>query len=146
MNKGVLFKIYQDETPSPHLSQSSFYANCKIYFGPYRRDRSLPFVKISKYSSHSVCNTCVQLNNLRRQSRNEEEWRRATDLKNQHRKVIGEARRAVQDQKQSALTCPSDHLFLQVVLAVNLKKFNILKFIFYVFKGTLTSLRLYFTN
>ena len=36
---------------------------------------------------HLVCNVCVSLNTLRRQSKTEAEWQRATDLKNQHMKV-----------------------------------------------------------
>ena len=65
LNKAALFKIYCDETPKDlQLSQASFYRNFGKYFGPGRADRSLPFVKISKYSSHSgkdlkYLNCCV---------------------------------------------------------------------------------------
>ena len=51
---------------------------------------------------------------MRRQCKSESEWKRMTELKNQHRKVFGDARRVVQEDKQSALMCPEDHLFLQI--------------------------------
>ena len=65
-------------------------------------------------TSHSVCNQCVALNTLRRQCKTEDELQRANDLRNQHRKVFGDARIAIQDLKQQALMCPTDHLFCQI--------------------------------
>ena len=56
----------------------------------------------------------MKLNSLRSQCKTEEEFKRATDLKNQHRNVFGEARRVVQDLKQSAIMSPSDNLFIQI--------------------------------
>ena len=120
LNKAKLFNDYQDETPAPHLSQSAFYSNFEKYFGPNRINKNLPFIKISIYSSHSVCNVCVQINTQRRQCRTEEDWRRVTALKNQHKKVFGEARRTVQELKQSSLSCPADNLFLQVLTDLQL--------------------------
>ena len=64
--------------------------------------------------SHSVCNTCISLNTLRRQCRTEAELNRALTLMNQHRKQFGDARLKIQEIKQSSLMCPADHLFIQI--------------------------------
>ena len=114
LKKKVLFKLYREEAPSPHLAQSTFYEYFEIYFGTNRRDKDLPCVRISKYSSHSVCNICVALNNNRRQSKNEADMKIAKDLMNQHKMTFGGAFRKVQEIKQSALSYPTDNLFLQV--------------------------------
>ena len=99
LNKATLFRHYKDECLTPHLSESGFYLNFDVYFGADRVDKSLPHLKISKYSSHSICKTCQCLNNMRRQSKTENDLKRAADLKNQHMKVVGDARRVVQDLK-----------------------------------------------
>ena len=96
------------------MSRSSFYNNFTKYFGEKRIDKKLPFIKISKYSSHSVCNTCVKLNTLQKQAKSEEDWARVTAQKNQHRTLIGDARKSVEDRKQSALMFPSNNLFIQI--------------------------------
>ena len=113
LNKQYLFNLYLDETTAPHLSIAAFYQNFKIHFGFNRSDKILPHVIISKYSSHSICTQCVALNNNRRQARTETELRQATDLRNQHKMVFGEARRTIQEIKQSAISFPEDNLFLQ---------------------------------
>ena len=64
--------------------------------------------------SYSVCNQCVALSTNRQQSRNEAEHKLATDLSNQHKVVVGGSRRRIQEIKQSAVTLPSDNLFIQV--------------------------------
>ena len=114
LRKGVLYKLYIEETHGPHIAQSTFYQYFEIYFGPNRKDRSLPCVRISKYSSHSVCNVCTSLNNHRRQSKSDAEMKVAQDLINQHKQVFGGAFRKIQEVKQSALSRPSDHLLVQV--------------------------------
>ena len=114
LRKGVLYKLYVEESHGPHIAPSTFYQYFEIYFGPNRKDRSLPCVRISKYSSHSVCNVCTSLNNHRRQSKSDAEMKVAQNLINQHKQVFGGAFRKVQEVKQSALSRPSDHLLLQV--------------------------------
>ena len=114
LNKQFLFQLYLKDTCGPHLSESAFYENFKIHFSYNRSNKTLPNVIISKYSSHSICNQCVALNNNRRQAKTETELQVAKDLENQHKLVFGEARRAIQEIKQSAVTFPSDNLFMQV--------------------------------
>ena len=110
LSKKVLYDMYLEETVGPHLAQSTFYEHFKSYFGPNRVDRSLPQVRISKYSSHSVCNICTALNSNKRQSRSESELKIAQEKINNHRIVFGGARRKVDEIIQSAQSFPSDNL------------------------------------
>ena len=110
LNKKVLYDLYLEETVGPHLAQSTFYESFKNYFGPQRIDRSLPQVRISKYSSHSVCNICTILNNNKRQAKSEAELKVAQEKINNHRLVFGGARKKVDEIIQSALSFPADNL------------------------------------
>ena len=83
LRKGALYKIYISECQEPHIAESTFYEYFDLYFGPNRIDKKLPCIRISKYSSHGVCNTCVALNNYRRQCRTELELKIAKGLINQ---------------------------------------------------------------
>jgi hypothetical protein len=114
LNKQSLFHMYLDETNGPHVKQSSFYELFKSKFGPSRVDQTLPWVRISKFSTHSVCSTCVLLNQNIKQCKTEIELEQAKSLKNNHRMNFGLARRKIEEVKQSALSFPSDHLFLQI--------------------------------
>ena len=114
LRKGVLYQMYCEESSGPHIGQSTFYKYFEDYFGPNRKDKSLPCVRISKYSSHSICNTCIALNNNRRQCKSEAELGVAKDLINQHKQIFGGAFRRIQEIKQSALSHPTDHLFVQI--------------------------------
>ena len=113
-NKGYLFNLYSNEAPTPLLSKSAFYQNFDKYFSWNRVDKSLPHVVISKYSSHSVCNQCVAINYYMTQCKTEAQLHIATDLKNQHRMLFGDARKRVEEIKQTAIQFPSENLFIQV--------------------------------
>ena len=89
LTKQSLFQMYLDETPGPHISQTSFYMMFKTTFGHGRQDKSLPWIRISAYSTHSVCSTCVALNRNQKQSKNEKELKQAIDLRNNHRMKFG---------------------------------------------------------
>ena len=114
LNKQALFKMYQYETSGPHISQSSFYGMFKSTFGHHREDKSLPWIRISKYSTHSVCSICIALSGNQKQCKSERELKQALDLKNNHRMNFGLARRKVEELKQSAISFPSDNLFIQI--------------------------------
>ena len=45
LKKNVLFKMYIEETQSPHLRESTFYDHFDHYFGPRRVDKSLPCIR-----------------------------------------------------------------------------------------------------
>ena len=106
--------MYKAETVKPHVSQSTFYSLFKTKFGPRRLDKSLPWIRISKDSTHSVCSTCVALNNAQSQCKTEEELSVIRDLKNNHRMNFGGARKKVEEIRQSAVSFPNDHMFVQI--------------------------------
>ena len=114
LRKGVLYKLYCEDAPEPHIAESTFYKYFEKYFGPSRVFKDLPCICISKDSSHSVCNECVALNNYRRFCKNENELKIAKSLINQHKETFGGAFRKVQEVKQLALSHPTDHCLLQV--------------------------------
>ena len=118
LSKRVLYDIYLNETIGPHLSRSSFYSLFKRKFGAYREDPTLPHIRISKYSSHSVCNTCAALNLYKRQAKNEFELKIAQDKINQHRLVFSGARRKIEDIIQSAITHPADNLGNSLIILI----------------------------
>ena len=114
LNKRVLYDMYLDETTGPHVARSTFYENFRNYFGPRRQDLTLPCVRISKYSSHSVCTICVALNCNKRQCKTEAELRIAKEKINHHKLTFGLARRKIDEIIQSAVSFPSDNLAIQV--------------------------------
>ena len=110
LSKRVLYDMYLNETIGPHLALSSFYALFKKKFGAYRDDPSFSHIRISKYSSHSVCNICAALKSNKRQAKTEFELNVAQEKINQHRLVYTGARKKIEDIIQSALSHPDDNL------------------------------------
>ena len=123
LSKQTLYKMYIDETNGTHISQSSFYELFNSTFGPNRIDKTLPWIRISKYSTHSVCKICVALNTNQRQCKTEAELQANIDAKNRHRENFGQARRKIEEIKQSALSFPKDHLFVQIDSMDNSKSY-----------------------
>ena len=110
----VLYNIYVEEVPKPRIALTTFYKHLVTYFGPHRIDQTFPCVRISKYSSHSVCDICVALNTNQKLCKTEAELSLVKGLRNQHKLDFGMARKTVENIKQSALNFPSDNLFIQV--------------------------------
>ena len=114
LNKATLFKMYKEEAPTPHVASATFYQHMKTYFGPRREDKTLPCVRISKYTTHSVCDICVALNTNQRDSKTEAELKLAKSLRNEHRMDFGKARRTIEEIKQRAISFPEDNIFIQI--------------------------------
>ena len=53
LNRSVLFKMYLDEAPKPHLKRSSFYRLFKKEFGPRRENKDLPWIREASFI-HSI--------------------------------------------------------------------------------------------
>lgn len=49
MNKSVLYKMYLDEAPKPHLKRASFYCLFKKEFGPRRENKDLPWIRKASF-------------------------------------------------------------------------------------------------
>ena len=107
-----LYQTYLKETQPPHIKLSTFYSHLKEKFGLQRNNQKLPNVKFSKYSSHSRCDTCTDLDQLQRTSKNEEKLRYCQHLKFKHRERFGKARQAIANLRQLSLSFPSDYLMI----------------------------------
>ena len=114
LNKSELFKIYQAEAPQPHIKQSTFYYLMKKKFGVNRWDKSLPNIRISKYSSHSKCDICAGIDHFKSKSKTESQLVFSRALKYNHRQRVSQSRNAINYRKQLALTFPNDHLFCAI--------------------------------
>ena len=114
LTKAAMYKMYLQETTLPHLAEKTFYEHMKTYFGPHRIDKSLPQVRISKFSSHSVCDQCLAFSNARKCSKTEEELNSVNAMKSSHLKKVSEARQAMEELKQSAIQFPDNSLVIQL--------------------------------
>ena len=81
MTKAELYRTYLEEINGKKVKRSKFYEIIKYKFGPKRQDKTLPQVRISKYSSHSVCDVCLGLDKFQRTCKSEEEIRYCQGLK-----------------------------------------------------------------
>ena len=114
LNKAELFKIYEAEAPKPHLKCSTFYFLMKKKFGVNRSDKSLPNIRISKYSTHSKCDICAGIDKLKSTSKSQPELDFSRALKYKHRERVSRSRIAINNRKQLAFTFPSDNLFVAI--------------------------------
>ena len=114
LTKATLFRIYMKESTPPFVKRSNFYKLFKSKFGYMRTDKSLPHVRISKYSSHSVCSQCVALSSYQKTCKTKLELELCKSLKFKHRETFGLARRRISELQDLALTYPEDHLFISL--------------------------------
>ena len=114
LTKKEMYEMYLNETTAPHVALSTFYQYFKLYFGPYRVDRSLPQVRVSKYSSHSVCDQCIALNQALRIAKTEEERDIVKRAKIAHRDIFSQARMKMEELKQISLQFPEDSITVQI--------------------------------
>ena len=73
LNKAELYTIYSKEACKPHVKLSTFYKLMKSKFGPRREDKSLPWIRISRVSTHSKCNMCLGLDHFQRKCKSDAE-------------------------------------------------------------------------
>ena len=109
-----LYYIYCSEAPAPHITKSYFYKLFREKFGPKRLDKSLPRLRVSKYSKHSKCDNCLSLDRYQKGCRGENELEFAKSLKQSHRMDFVKARLTIEGHRQKALTDPESCLMIQV--------------------------------
>ena len=114
LNKADLYKVYRKESPAPHIKESTMYKLMKSKFGPRRDDLSLPWIRLSKFSSHSKCDVCVALDQFMRKAKSPAEIEYGRGLKLQHSMIYSQARVAVNEFIQKSITFPNEVLALQV--------------------------------
>ena len=109
-----LFKIYKKEVYGPQVKKSSFYYLFKTQFGPKRKNKKNPRIRISKYSSHSRCDLCVQLQEARKKINQPEDLAKVRSLTEAHRTEYSEARIEVNRQMDLALSQPKTWFGMQI--------------------------------
>ena len=113
-NKAELFKIYKKDCPAPHIKISTMYKIMRIKFGPRREDKSLPWIRISKFSTHSKCDVCIALDKFMRQAKSSAEIEYGRGLKLQHSDTYSRARIAVNEYIQRSIIFPDEVLAFQI--------------------------------
>lgn len=114
MIKTSLFSIYQTETFPPRIKKSTFFKNFLKFFGPKRIDENIPRIRISKYSTHSRCDVCVRLQELRAQVKTTEDLQKVRKMTEQHWRTYSDARIAIDTLFQKAQSKPREYLGFKV--------------------------------
>ena len=90
------------------------YKLMKTKFGPRRHDKSLPWIRISKFSTHSKCDECVALDKFMRKAKSSAEIEYGRGLKLQHSDTYSRARIAVSEFIQRSISFPDEVLAFQI--------------------------------
>ena len=111
----ILYEIYKEENNSSEcIAYSTF---CKMIhddFGPQRKDRSLPCVRLSKYSTHSICQICHDLDAFQRVCRSQQDFDLCKALKFKHKETYGRQRLYIGFLKQLSLSHPDQHVTILI--------------------------------
>ena len=107
-----LFDMYEEQSPEPRVKISTFYKLIRTKFGRNRDDPQCPLVRFSKYSSHSVCDQCKALDNVKRRATTRNQLNYANALKSKHIETYSSARKAVLSIRQLAISFPKDNIFI----------------------------------
>ena len=108
----ILFEIYKDENecPSERIQFSTFCRMIKSDFGSRRINRILPWVRLSKHSSHSRCETCCDLDAFQRICRSQLDIDLCKALKYKHKERYGRQRLCINQIKQMSVSQPEQYL------------------------------------
>ena len=109
-----MYLMYQHQAPPPLVKKSTFYQLLKSKFGPKRDDLSLPWVRISSYSTHSRCDQCLCLERYQRSCQSAEDLAMAKGLKQEHKQTFVRARLAIEEKRFKALNDPDNHVMIQI--------------------------------
>ena len=127
-----LFQQYEVEVPLPQIRRSTFYRLFHVKFGPYREDKSNPHIRLSNYSSHSKCDTCLLLDKHQKSCKKQEDLELVKSMKQSHKLTYQKSYQAIQEKRFQALSDPDNYLHLQglesIASAVVLSTFIFLSF------------------
>ena len=110
LNKTNLYDIYVNEVEGPHLAYSTFCQYFETYFGPGRKDMHLPCIRLSVYSSHSVCDVCSAITRYINTCTSKEEIEFVRNLKNLHREKYSKVRISIETRTRLSYLYPEEHL------------------------------------
>jgi hypothetical protein len=109
-----LLRYYEDESPKPRVQPSTFYRLFNETFSHRRADKSLPWIRISKYSTHSRCDSCLILDQKRRIAKSAEEIDFIKSLSYKHLESHHRSRIHVQTLRHQCLSFPAEYLMFQL--------------------------------
>ena len=125
----TLYKMYQSET-SIELEQIAYSTFCEMIrsdFGPKRKFKHLPWVRFSKHSSHSVCDTCSDLDKFRRTCRSQKDIDLCQALVYKHKERFGNQRMCISNLRHLSQTLP-DQFFSIFIDGMDNMKSNLPRF------------------
>ena len=105
-----LFHIYHSEIKGKKVTKNAFFKIFRQHFGPYRKNKQMPRIRISKYSSHARCDECVRLQEARKMVRCAEDLKMVRKKTEEHRLEYGGARVEVDRLLLQCQTFPKDYL------------------------------------
>ena len=108
-----LFQQYVEEAPEPLIASSTFYKLFKERFGPLRLDKDLPHIRISSYSSHSKCDSCIQLEKFQKTCKKQQDLDLVKSMKQRHKWTYQKSYQAIQEKRFQALSDPDNYLNIQ---------------------------------
>ena len=119
-----LYEIYNAEVQEYKISKASFYKQFKKHFGPYRKNKSIPRICISKYSSHARCDKCVKLQEARKSVRSIEDLEIVRKSTGKHRQEYAGARIEINRLIHQSQSFPKDFLGGSFIKMVKGKLFH----------------------
>ena len=126
-----LFHIYRNEVKGTLVAKNSFFKIFKQHFGPNRKNKDMPRIRISSYSSHAKCDTCVKLQEARKMVRCVADLDMVRKKTEEHRLEYGGARIEVDRLLLQCQTFPKDYLGRSLILTFIFKK-NIFIYFIYI--------------
>ena len=117
-----IYELYKQEICGPATAKSTFYRLFHSKFGHNRIDKSLPCLRLSKYSSHSRCDECADLEKYRKSAKSEEELKMAKSLMQEHKEKYVSMRLLIEEKRHLSMTDPN-HIYIQIDGMDNSKSF-----------------------
>ena len=116
LTKRNVWEIYQEECVDPfHLiGYSTAVKLMKYQFGAFRENRTLPNVRFSRYSTHSTCDTCVDLELFQRSCKTQQELDICNGLKIKHKEKYGAQRIQIEATRNISQRLPEEQLSLYI--------------------------------
>ena len=112
LNVTSVFEMYKEENliKRDQIKFSTFCMMVKTDFGTKRADRSLPRVRFSKYSSHSQCSICSDLDAFQRTCRGKINIDLCRVLKFKHKERFSNQQKCITSMRMLSQTLPDQFL------------------------------------
>ena len=129
LNVTTIFEMYKEENlvARERIKYSTFCMMVKNDFGTKRKDRTLPRVRFSKYSSHSLCSVCSDLDAFQRSCRTQTNIDLCRALKMKHKERFSNQQRCITNLRMLSQSFP-DQFFSIFIDGMDNQKSHIPRF------------------